>query len=88
MRRRLSFAIVVLISQLLLISLAVAWLVHMVLIVMNGSVSFVENNPLILWGEITAIVLITVFAVGVLVLQIIRLGERRRGDRSDRDNRQ
>ena len=84
MRRRLSFAIVILISQLLLISLAVAWFVHMVLIVMNGSVSFVENNPLILWGEITAIVLITVFAIGVSVLQIIRLGERRRTDDRNR----
>ena len=75
---------VVLISQLLLISLAAAWFVHMLLILTNGAVYFVENNPLILWGEITAIVLITVFAVGVFVLQVIRLGKRRRSDDRNR----
>jgi len=74
---------VVLVSQLLLIALAIAWLVHMVIIAVNGSIYFVENNPLILWGEITAIVLITLFAIFVFTLQIIRLGERRRGE--DRD---
>ena len=85
MRRRLTFALVVLISQLLLIALAIAWLVHMVIIAVNGSIYFVEKNPLILWGEITAIVLITLFAIRVFALQIVRLGERRRSD--DRDRR-
>ena len=83
MRRRLSFATIVLTSQVLLIALAIAWLVHMVIIAVNGSIYFVEENPLILWGEITAIVLITLFAIRVFTLQIVRLGERRRGE--DRD---
>ena len=84
MRRRLTFALVVLVSQLLLIALAIAWLVHMVIIAVNGSIYFVERNPLILWGEITAIVLITLFAIRVFALQIVRLGERRRSDDRDR----
>jgi len=88
MRRRLRFALVVLVSQLLLIALAIAWLVHMVIIAVNGSIYFVEKNPLILWGEITAIVLITLFAIRVFALQIVRLGERRRSDDSDKGGRQ
>ena len=83
MRRRLSFATVVLSSQLLLIALAISWFVHMVIIAVNGSVYFVEKNPLILWGEITAIVLITLFAIYVFILQIVRLGERRRSEDMD-----
>jgi hypothetical protein len=63
----------------LLIALAVAWMVHMVIIEVNGSVYFVEKNPLILWGEIAAIAVITLFAIYVLATQIQRLGERRRG---------
>ena len=46
--RRIEFAVVVLISQLLLIALAIAWLVHMLIIAANGSIYFVEKNPLIL----------------------------------------
>ena len=80
MRRRLSFAMVVVVTQLLLIGLAIAWLVHTIIIATKGSVYFVESNPVILWLEITAIVAITVFAVVVFALQIIRLGERRRAD--------
>ena len=83
MRRRLSFATVVLSSQLLLIALAISWFVHMVIIAVNGSVYFVEKNTLILWGEITAIVLITLFAIYVFILQIVRLGERRRSEDMD-----
>ena len=84
MRRRLTFALVVLVSQLLLIALAIAWFVHMVIIAVNGSIYFVEKNPLILWGEITAVVLVTLFAIYVFALQIVRLGERRRSDDRDR----
>ena len=87
MRRRLSFATIILTSQLLLIALAIAWLVHMVIIAVNGSIYFVEKNPLILWGEITAIVLITLFGIRVFVLQIVRLGERRRGEDKDEASR-
>ena len=78
MRRRLTFATLIMINQMLLIALAIAWTIHMVIIVLNGSVSFIENDPLILWGEIIAMVIITLFAICVLTMQVIRLGERRR----------
>jgi len=86
-RRRLEFAVVVLVSQLLLIALAIAWLVHMLIIAANGSIYFVEKNPLILWGEITATTLITLFALRVFALQIVRLGERRRSEDKDKASR-
>ena len=78
MRRRLTFATIVLISQMLLIALAVAWMIHMFIIAVNGSVYFEESNPLILWGEIVTIAIITLFGIFVLATQIQRLGERRR----------
>lgn len=78
--RRLRFGTVVIISQILLLTLAVAWLIHAALIAANGSVYFVERNPFILWSEIIATLLITFFAIYVLVLQLQRLGERRHGD--------
>lgn len=81
MRRRLRFAVLVLVSQILLIALAVSWLIHMVIIAAEGAIYFVENNPLILWGEITVSVLITGFATYVLFVQIGKLGERRGTDR-------
>lgn len=80
MRRRLRFGMVVLISQILLIALAVSWLVHAFIIVVHRSIYFVENNPFILWVEITATILIILFAASVLIIQLRRLGERRRGD--------
>ena len=83
MRRRLTFATLIMINQMLLIALAIAWIVHMAIIALNGSVFFIEKNSLILWGEISAMVIITLFAICVLAMQVIRLGERRR----DRDNR-
>ena len=78
MRRRLTFATLIMINQMLLIALAIAWTIHMILIALNGSVSFIENNPFILWREISAMVIITLFAIYVLAMQVIRLGERRR----------
>ena len=82
--RRLRFAIIVMVSQLLLIALAIAWVVQMSMIAMNGSIYFVEANPIILWAEIVATTLITLFATAVFTLQIYRLSERRRGDRGGR----
>ena len=82
MQRRLRFSLLILISQILLIALAISWLVHMVTIAIYGSAYFVENNPLILWAEITISVFITVFAIYILVVQIQRLGERRGADRN------
>ena len=72
---------VVLISQILLIALAVSWFVHMMLIEIHGSVYFVESSPLILWSEIVMTVAIVIFAGFVLIMQIRRLGERRQNER-------
>jgi membrane protein implicated in regulation of membrane protease activity len=71
----------VMISQMLLIALAIAWVVHMVIIAANGAIYFVEAKPVILWAEISATALITLFATAVFALQLYRLGERRKGDR-------
>ena len=82
MRRRLRFSTLVMITQMLLIAMAIAWLVRMVTIAISGSVYFVENNLFILWGEISISVLITIFAICILAMQIRRLGERRNTDRN------
>ena len=82
MQRRLRFSLLILISQILLIALAISWLVHMVTIAICGSAYFVENNHLILWAEIAISILITLFAIYILVVQIRRLGERRGADRN------
>ena len=78
--RRVRFAIVVLASQLLLIAMATAWIIHMVLIAKSGHVYFVEENPVVLYVEIAATVVITLFAIVVFVIQYKRLRERRKGD--------
>jgi hypothetical protein len=70
----------VLISQLLLIALAIAWVIHMVLIAKDGAVYFVEGNSTILWAEIGITTLITLFATAVFAIEVYRLGERRKGD--------
>ncbi len=87
MRRRLKFTSVVLISQMLLIALAIAWLVHMVVIATYGSVYFIERDSFILWAEISASAIIMIFAIYVLAIQIHRLGERRGTDRDSNDRR-
>ena len=78
--RRVRFTIAVLAAQLLLIATSIAWCVHMVLIAKYGEVHFVEANPMILYGEIGATALITLFAAIVFILQWKRLGEERRTD--------
>jgi uncharacterized membrane protein YbhN (UPF0104 family) len=80
MRRRLKSTTFVIISQALLIALAISWVIHMAIIALYGSAYFVENNPFILWAEIIGSVLITIFAIFILTGQIQRLGERRRSD--------
>lgn len=88
MRRRLTFTTLIMINQMLLIALAIAWLVHMSIIAANGSVFFEEKNIVILCGEISTVFIITVFGIYVLAGQIQRLGERRRDSdrrREDRD---
>ena len=85
MNRRLRFATVIVISQILLIALAISWVIHMVIVAVYGAAYFVENNHFILYAEIVAPVLITLFAIYILILQIKRLGERRGTDR-DKDS--
>jgi len=86
MRRRVKTTTYVIISQALLVALAIAWVIHMVIIAANGSVYFVENNPFILWAEITSSALIAIFAIFIFVNQLHKLSERRRTDRAE-DNR-
>lgn len=83
MQRRLKTTMLVLISQALLVALAISWVVHMAFIAANGSVNFVENNNFILWSEIIGSALIAIFAILILTAQIQRLGERRADDRRD-----
>ncbi len=80
MQRRLKTTMLVMISQALLLALAISWVVHMAFIAANGSVNFVENNDFILWSEIIGSALIAIFAILILATQIQRLGERRRSD--------
>jgi ABC-type nickel/cobalt efflux system permease component RcnA len=81
MQRRLKSTMLVLISQALLVALAISWVVHMAFVAANGSVNFVENNNFILWSEIIGSALIAIFAILILATQIQRLGERRESDR-------
>jgi biotin transporter BioY len=81
MTRRLKFTTILLISHMLLMALGIAWLVHMAIIAMNGSVYFIEKNAIVLWAEISAAVIVILFSAYVLIIQIQRLGERRKGDR-------
>jgi membrane protein YdbS with pleckstrin-like domain len=87
MRRRLRSTTIVLISQMLLVALAFAWMLQMIIIAREGSAYFIENNNWILYGEIAVICLIILFAVYVLIIQIRRLGERRETDRMPGDRR-
>ena len=80
MQRRLKFTLLVIVSQILLVALAIAWLIHMFFIALNGAIYFIENNPYILWAEISAALLITIFAISILIMQLKRLSERRRGE--------
>jgi len=75
--RRVRFAIAVLAAQLLLIATAVAWCLHMVIIARYGEIHFVEANRVILYGEIVATAVITLFAIIVFALQWKRLSEKR-----------
>ena len=74
--RRLKTSVFMMISQAMLVALAIAWVIQMVIIAANGSVYFVEDNHFILWAEIIVSVFITGFAIFILVTQIQRLGEK------------
>jgi len=87
MRRRLRFATLSMINQILLIALAIAWIVHIAIIGKYGTVYFEENNPVILWAEIVTLAVITTFSVIIFILQIRRFGERRRDSDETVDRR-
>lgn len=87
MRRRLRFATLSMVNQILLIALALAWIVHISLIGVYGTVYFEENNPVILWAEIITLVVILSFSICVFILQIRRFGERRRDSDDITDRR-
>jgi len=83
--RRLAFTLLVLISQLLLLALAIAWLVQMLVIYHNGSVRFVEYNRAVLLIEIILVIVVLIFALVVFSLQIKRMKEKRKEDRRIND---
>jgi len=68
-------------------ALAIACCVQMFLVAQNGEVRFVEENSVLLYVEIGACVLILLFAITVFVLQLRRLGEKRRDDGRQTDSR-
>ena len=86
MRRRLRFATLSMINQILLIALAIAWIVHIAIIGKYGAVYFEENNPVVLWAEIITLIVIMSFSIFIFILQIRRFGERRR-DSDDNDDK-
>ena len=84
-KRRLRFSLIILVSQLLLVALALAWGVNLILIAQHGGLYSIEANPLVLYGEIAATVLIIIFAFVVILFEISRMRSRRRSERDDQD---
>jgi membrane protein YdbS with pleckstrin-like domain len=81
MRRRLRHTTLVLVSQMLLIALALTWLIQLSLIAASGSIYFIEKNDFILYAEIFLTLFIVMYAVCIVISQIRKLGERRGTDR-------
>ena len=77
---RLLFAILVLATELLLTAMCVWLLISLVRIAKNGQCFITENNSAILYFEIVAIAIIGLVAAIVFVLQLRKLGEKRRGE--------
>jgi protein-S-isoprenylcysteine O-methyltransferase Ste14 len=77
MRRRLQFATLNILNQILLIALAIAWIVHICIIAVYGAVMFEENNSLVLWSEIVTLAVILIFSICIFIVQIQRFGEKR-----------
>ncbi len=84
-KRRLRFSLIILISQFLLIALAIGWGINLILIAVHGRVYSVEANPLILYAEIATICLIILFAFFVIYLEIVRMRSRRRNERDSQN---
>jgi Na+-transporting NADH:ubiquinone oxidoreductase subunit NqrE len=66
----LELSISVLVSQLLTIALSIAWLVHAVIVKINGVVYFVEPNLAILYLEIFMTTVIALCGIAFFILQI------------------
>ena len=79
---------VVVVSQLLLIALAIAWCIQLILIAQKGWVLSIETNPWILYGEIVATVFIIIFAIVVVVFEFKRMTARRQSDTENVDERE
>lgn len=79
--RRVRYSAIVIVSQMLLIALALAWGIYLILIARNGGVLSIENNPWILYGEIVATFLIIQFALIVIGMELYRMKVRRHGER-------
>lgn len=79
---------VVVVSQLLLIALAIAWSIQLILIAQKGWVLSIETNPWILYGEIVATVFIIIFAIVVVVFEFKRMMARRQSDTENVDERE
>jgi membrane protein YdbS with pleckstrin-like domain len=87
MRRRLRFATLSMVNQILLIALAIAWIVHIAIIGKYGAVYFEESNPIVLWVEIITLAVILSFSIYIFILQVARFGERRRDSDDNVDRR-
>jgi uncharacterized membrane protein YcjF (UPF0283 family) len=83
--RRLRYSLIILVSQMLLIALAIAWGINLILIAQHGHVYSIESNPWILYGEIVATVLIILFAFVVIYFEIVRMRQKRSSDRRKAD---
>ena len=87
-KRRLRFSLIVIVSQMLLIALAVGWGLYLILISKNGgSIISAETNRPILYGEIIATGLIVVLAFVVIVMELKRLTAKRSEDRLNARNK-
>jgi hypothetical protein len=85
--RRVRFAILILASQLLLIALSVFWFIQMLIIAQYGAVQFTETHRSILFTEISLTAAVSIFAIIIFVIQLVRLGEHRRNDSQERRQR-
>jgi uncharacterized membrane protein YcjF (UPF0283 family) len=86
--RRLRYSLIILVSQMLLIALAIGWGVNLILIAQHGHLYSIESNPWILYGEIVATVLIIIFAFVVICFEIVRMRQKRNSDRRKTDHDQ
>ena len=83
--RRLRYSLIILVSQMLLIALAIGWGINLILIAQHGHLYSIESNPWILYGEIVATVLIILYAFFVIYFEIVRMRQKRNSDRRKKD---